>query len=120
MFYSTDSPQPKYIQFTIMWQRKASNPDIWEAASSKCLLFCLENDQIHSSIIKKWWTYQNAVKSRRGPSSLHVPQDCHSRVEAQAFDNKLGGYNAQVLANIVATYFAISLMVNNTYWTNGS
>lgn len=37
-------------------------------------------------------TYQDAVKSRRGSSSLHVPQNGHSRVKTQIFDNKLEGY----------------------------
>lgn len=38
-----------------------------------------------------WQTYQNAVKSRRGPSSLDVPQNCHTGVETQTFNNKLEG-----------------------------
>lgn len=44
----------------------------------------------HNSCTDVRWTYQDAVKSRRGASSLHVPQDCHSRVEPQTLDNKLG------------------------------
>lgn len=38
-----------------------------------------------------WQTYQDAVKSRRGPSSLDVPQNCHTGVETQTFNNKLEG-----------------------------
>lgn len=53
-------------------------------------------------------TYQDAVKSRRGSSSLHMPQDCHPCVKPQPFYNKLGGYNEQVLADALAIYFCRS------------
>lgn len=76
-----------------------------------CLFDIVENDL---------WTYQDAVESRRGPSSLHVTQDCHSCVETQALDNKLGGHNED-LEDIVEIYLTFPLMVNNTpNWADGS
>lgn len=58
------------------------------------LIFCVKKKK------KLLWTYQDAVESRRGPSSLHVTQDCHSRVETQALDDKLGGHD-EALEDIV-------------------
>lgn len=42
------------------------------------------------------FTYQNAVKSRRGSSPLHMSQNGHACVKTQIFDHKLGGYKEKV------------------------
>lgn len=59
------------------------------------------------------WTYQDAVESRRGPTSLDVTQDCHSRVETQALDNKLGRHDEDESEDIVEIYCTFSLKEHN-------
>ena len=42
--YLTNSPKPKDIQFTVIYNKEALNPHIWEAETRKCLAVLLEKN----------------------------------------------------------------------------
>ncbi len=42
LFCLTNSPEPKDIQFIMMKWTKATNPHIWEAKTSQCLVFSFD------------------------------------------------------------------------------
>ncbi len=43
MFYQDNSTKPKDVQFTITYDKKAANPQIWEGGTREFWHFCLKN-----------------------------------------------------------------------------